>query len=64
MRSHPIYFLRMTGLLDGISLLVLLGIAMPLKYIWGFDKAVTIVGSIHGGFSVYMQQLSFMPPFG
>ncbi|WP_338552780.1 MFS transporter [Paenibacillus sp. KS-LC4] len=49
MRSHPIYFLRMTGLLDGISLLVLLGIAMPLKYIWGFDKAVTIVGSIHGG---------------
>ncbi|SFF07739.1 integral membrane protein [Paenibacillus algorifonticola] len=49
MRAHPIYFLRMTGLLDGISLLVLLGIAMPLKYIWGFDRAVTIVGSIHGG---------------
>ncbi|ANY67765.1 multidrug transporter [Paenibacillus sp. BIHB 4019] len=49
MRSHPIYFLRIAGLLDGISLLVLLGIAMPLKYIWGFDKAVTIVGSIHGG---------------
>nr|WP_232242948.1 MFS transporter [Paenibacillus sp. GSMTC-2017] len=41
--------LRITGLLDGISLLVLLGIAMPLKYIWGFEKAVSIVGSIHGG---------------
>lgn len=54
MRLHPIYILRITGLLDGISLLVLLSIAMPLKYIWGIDKAVTIVGSIHGGiFSLY-----------
>ncbi|MFF2090668.1 MFS transporter [Paenibacillus sp. NPDC058174] len=54
MRAHPIYLLRITGLLDGISLLVLLGIAMPLKYIWGIGQAVTIVGSIHGGiFSLY-----------
>ncbi|QDS35492.1 MFS transporter [Brevibacillus brevis] len=49
MRVHPIYFLRLTGLFDGLSLLVLMGIAMPLKYVWGFDKAVTITGSIHGG---------------
>lgn len=49
MRVHPIYILRITGLLDGISLLVLLGIAMPLKYIGGIDKAVSIAGSIHGG---------------
>ncbi|MDQ8735628.1 MFS transporter [Paenibacillus sp. LHD-38] len=54
MRSHPIYILRIAGLFDGISLLVLLSIAMPLKYIWGIDVAVTIVGSIHGGiFSLY-----------
>lgn len=54
MKAHPIYILRITGLLDGISLLVLLGIAMPLKYIWGIEQAVTIVGSIHGGiFSLY-----------
>ncbi|GGG53655.1 MFS transporter [Paenibacillus radicis (ex Gao et al. 2016)] len=54
MRAHPIYLLRITGLLDGISLLVLLGIAMPLKYVWGIEQAVTIVGSIHGGiFSLY-----------
>jgi integral membrane protein len=53
-KAHPIYILRITGLLDGISLLVLLGIAMPLKYIWGIEKSVTIVGSIHGGiFSLY-----------
>ncbi|MFS0556552.1 MFS transporter [Brevibacillus sp. 179-C9.3 HS] len=48
MRVHPIYILRLTGLLDGLSLLVLMGLAMPLKYMWGIDKAVTIVGSIHG----------------
>jgi integral membrane protein len=48
-RIHPITVLRITGLLDGISLLVLLGIAMPLKYIWAVDSAVTIAGSIHGG---------------
>ncbi|WP_141504815.1 MFS transporter [Paenibacillus luteus] len=54
MRAHPISILRITGLLDGISLLVLLSIAMPLKYIWGIEQAVTIVGSIHGGiFSIY-----------
>ncbi|GKU80074.1 MFS transporter [Paenibacillus sp. L3-i20] len=55
MKSHPIHILRVTGLLDGISLLVLLIVAMPLKYIWGLDKAVSITGSIHGGiFILYM----------
>ncbi len=49
MRLHPIYLLRITGLLDGLSLLALLGIAMPMKYRWGIDEAVTIAGSIHGG---------------
>ncbi|RJE89616.1 MFS transporter [Paenibacillus sp. 1011MAR3C5] len=54
MKAHPIRLLRITGLFDGLSLLVLLGIAMPLKYIWGFEKVVTLVGSIHGGiFSLY-----------
>jgi len=53
-KAHPIRLLRITGLFDGLSLLVLLGIAMPLKYIWGMDNAVTIVGSLHGGiFSLY-----------
>lgn len=54
MRIHPINILRVTGILDGISLLVLLCIAMPLKYVWGMDMAVTITGSIHGAiFSLY-----------
>ncbi len=46
---HPIKILRITGILDGISLLVLLGIAMPLKYWADLPFAVTLAGSIHGG---------------
>lgn len=40
--------LRMLGMLEGLSFLVLLFIAMPLKYVWGYPLAVRIVGLIHG----------------
>jgi len=40
--------LRLASLLDGVSYLVLLGIAMPLKYMAGLPLAVRIVGMIHG----------------
>jgi integral membrane protein len=33
---------------EGSSLLLLLGVAMPLKYLLGFPLAVRIVGSLHG----------------
>ena len=33
---------------EGVSLLLLLFIAMPLKYIWEYPKAVEVVGMIHG----------------
>ncbi len=36
------------GIAEGISFLVLLLIAMPLKYFAGFPLAVTIAGSLHG----------------
>ncbi|WP_299092483.1 DUF3817 domain-containing protein [uncultured Metabacillus sp.] len=41
-------FLRFVGNLEGISYLVLLIIAMPLKYFLDFPLAVTIVGGLHG----------------
>ena len=41
--------LRLIALLEGTSFLVLLFIAMPLKYLAGFPLAVSIVGSVHGG---------------
>jgi integral membrane protein len=40
--------LRRLGTVEGISTLVLFGIAMPLKYLAGYPMAVTIVGSVHG----------------
>lgn len=40
--------LRLLGTIEGISTLVLFGIAMPLKYLAGMPMAVTVVGSIHG----------------
>jgi integral membrane protein len=40
--------LRLLGTVEGISTLVLFGIAMPLKYLAGLPMAVTVVGSIHG----------------
>lgn len=39
---------RRLGFIEGISTLVLFGIAMPLKYFAGMPLAVRIVGSVHG----------------
>ena len=43
-----IEWLRKAGIAEGISFLVLLGIAMPLKYILKQPMTVTVVGWIHG----------------
>jgi len=40
--------LRVVAILEGISFLVLLFIAMPLKYFAGLPLAVRIVGLLHG----------------
>jgi integral membrane protein len=47
--STPIGRLRAAGLVEGASYLVLLGVAMPLKYFAGLPMAVKIAGWIHGG---------------
>lgn len=44
----PLGRLRFIGLWEGISFLVLLGIAMPLKYLAGWPDAVRVVGMAHG----------------
>ncbi len=41
-------WLRAVGILEGISFLLLMGIAMPLKYFAGMPLAVKYTGSIHG----------------
>ncbi|PUB16607.1 DUF3817 domain-containing protein [Paenisporosarcina sp. OV554] len=48
MSEIPLKRFRFMGLLEGSSLLILLFLAMPLKYFFGFPEAVRVVGSIHG----------------
>lgn len=39
---------RLVGVLEGLSFLILLGIAMPMKYLMGQPEAVRLVGMAHG----------------
>ncbi|MCE9609475.1 MAG: DUF3817 domain-containing protein [Chthoniobacter sp.] len=52
MKNSPIPFLRAVAKAEAISFLLLLGVAMPLKYLAGWPLAVKIVGSLHGGLFV------------
>ena len=44
----PLDRLRLVGWWEGISFLLLVGVAMPLKYFAGRPEAVRIVGMAHG----------------
>lgn len=44
----PLKFMRTTGIVEGISYLILLFIAMPLKYFMDIPAAVSTVGMAHG----------------
>jgi integral membrane protein len=46
--ARAIARLRRVGAAEGISFLVLLGVAMPLKYLAGMPMAVKVVGWAHG----------------
>jgi len=48
MLGNPIGRLRLIGIAEGLSLLILLGIAMPLKYMADQPEAVKYTGWIHG----------------
>lgn len=41
-------FLRILGIVEGISFLVILFITMPLKYIWEMKEPNLVVGMVHG----------------
>ena len=49
MHTHSLRALRIVGYVEGASFLILLGIAMPLKYLADSPMAVKYVGSAHGG---------------
>lgn len=48
MLRSPLTLLRAAGLAEGVSFLLLLGIAMPLKYLGGMPQMVRVAGSLHG----------------
>lgn len=43
---------RLVAILEGISVVLLFGVAMPLKYIFGIPGATSLAGQIHGAFVV------------
>ena len=50
--------LRLLAFTEGVSTLVLFGVAMPLKYLWDMPLAVRVVGLVHGAlFSLLVFQL-------
>lgn len=46
--NTPIGRVRLIGMIEGVSFVLLLGIAMPLKYLADMPMAVRIVGMAHG----------------
>lgn len=74
MLRTPIGRLRVIAFIEGISYLLLLGVAMPLKYFAGLPAAVKTAGWIHGVlFVLYLyavaeatvrRRLSFALAFG
>jgi integral membrane protein len=59
--KSPLKQVRFIGILEGISFLLLLFIAMPLKYLLGYPIAVSIVGALHGGlFVLYIAAIIYV----
>lgn len=54
------HWFRKIAFAEGISFLVLLGIAMPLKYFADMPMAVTVVGGLHGILFVGFMVLAYL----
>lgn len=46
--ADPLFRLRLAGLLEGTTLLLLVIVAVPLKHFGGLPQAVSVLGPIHG----------------
>lgn len=58
-REKTLKGLSMAGKYEGISYLLLLFLAMPLKYFFNMPMAVSIAGSIHGALFVWFMYALF-----
>ncbi|MFM1794982.1 MAG: hypothetical protein RL642_1367 [Bacteroidota bacterium] len=59
MKSSTLSLLRKIGIAEGVSFLILLLIAMPLKYMLDMPLAVKITGSAHGALFVMYVGLAY-----
>ncbi|HET6574389.1 MAG TPA: DUF3817 domain-containing protein [Fimbriiglobus sp.] len=67
--TDPVGRVRLVGHVEAVSFLVLLGVAMPLKYLAGMPAAVLVIGWAHGvlflsylaavAFAVVLKRLSY-----
>ena len=57
--NKPLGWFRKVAMAEGVSFLILLFIAMPLKYFADKPMAVTIVGYLHGALFVALAGLAF-----
>jgi len=61
MLRTPLGRFRLIGMLEGVSFLLLLFVAMPLKYVADIPGPVTVVGMIHGAlFALYLAAAAYM----
>jgi integral membrane protein len=59
MPTDPLSRLRLAGLAEGTTLLLLVGVAVPLKRLAGWPEGVGILGPVHGlAFLVYVYALA------
>jgi integral membrane protein len=46
--ADPLPWLRRTSLVEAVSYLLLLAVAMPIKYAWADPRPVKVMGMLHG----------------
>lgn len=59
-KNNLFNWFRKVAMIEGVSFLVLLLIAMPLKYMADMPMAVTVIGSIHGALFVAFVILAWL----
>ncbi len=52
--DSPFGRLRIASMLDGLSLVILMGVGMPLKYFMAMPIVVRVMGPIHGVLFVWL----------
>ena len=54
----PLGDLRLAGMVEGTTLILLMGVAVPLKRMAGLPEATAVMGAVHGAaFLVYLAML-------